>query len=173
MVLHFRKSFLESLKGISYQKKHHEFMIHQEAEERTEHNFPGIIQRYGETKWKVVDILNEYYNSLLPQKFDLYNWLHGQESDELAYFLNEAGSNCLNHSQFKSPHKFHVWLGERGFIVGIEQLGKGFPAELVHKKRIKQNEGAAFGFFEKCRSSIFFDDPKDAKMVFMEYRFVR
>lgn len=169
MVLNFRRTFLEALSSIKYQGKHKELLVHGEEREINDHS--EIIEVYGNSKWKVVDLINEHYSSVLNKKFDLYNWLHHNEEDELAYFLSEAGSNCLSHSQFKAPHKFHLWLGEKGFIVGIEQLGKGFPAELVHKKRIKQNEGAAFEFFEKCQSQIFFDDPHDAKMIFMEYTF--
>jgi hypothetical protein len=39
-------------------------------------------------------------------------------------------------------------------------------------QKIKTNEGAAFEFFRKSQSKIFFDDPHDARMVFMEYRFL-
>jgi len=169
MVLNFRRTFLESLNRIGYKKNHQEFIVHDAETEINDHS--QILQRYGDSKWKVVDLLNTEYSHRLSQKVDLYNWLRYNDQDEVAYFLNEAGSNCLNHSQFKAPYKFHLWLGEKGFILGIEQLGRGFPAELIYHKKIKQNEGAAFNFFERCQSEIFFDDPHNAKMVFMEYRF--
>jgi hypothetical protein len=168
MALDFRRTFLEALSAIKF-KKHEEFLVHGEEREVLDHS--EIIYAYGDSKWKVVDLVNNHYSEVLGKKFDLYNWLHYNEEDELAYFLSEGGSNCLNHSQFKAPHKFHVWLGEKGFIVGIEQLGRGFPAELVHKKKMYKNEGAAFEFFDKCQNKIFFDDPHDAKMVFFEYKF--
>lgn len=171
MVLNFKHSFLEALENIGYAKTHHEFVIHESEEEVSVEDHNKLVERYGEMKWKVVDLINEQYNTLLKSKFDLYNWLHHNEDDELAYFLNEAGSNCLNHSQYKAPFKFHIWQGKKGFIVGIEQKGRGFPAYKVHKEKIKSNEGAAFEFFQNCQSTVFFDDPKDARMVFLEYKF--
>ncbi|MBI4981359.1 hypothetical protein HZC30_07455 [Candidatus Woesearchaeota archaeon] len=171
MVLDFERIFMEALSHINYKKEHHEFPIHEDEEDAAKHDFDGIIQRYGEMKWKVVDLLNGHYSEVLKDKFDHYNWLNHNEQDELAYFLNEAGSNCLNHSEYKAPYKFHVWLGHKGFIVGIEQKGRGFPAHKVHHQKIKSGEGAAFEFFRKSKSRIFFDDPHDARMVFMEFKF--
>ena len=104
-------------------------------------------------------------------KFDLYNWLEFNSKDEVAYFLNEAGSNCLTYSDHKTPHKFHLWLGSKGFIIGIEQLGTGFNASEINEKKIKDNEGAAFEFFRNCQSEIFFDDSQKAKIVYMEHLF--
>ncbi|MBI4983606.1 hypothetical protein HZC32_03100 [Candidatus Woesearchaeota archaeon] len=165
MVLDFNKNLPKALEEVSFTGEHRELVVYEH-----ERDYDEIIEHYGKMKWKVADLLNERYGSILEDRFDLYNWLHYNERDELAYFLNEAGSNCLNYSKYKAPYKFHVWLGNTGFVVGIEQQGEGFPAELIHNQKVKQNEGAAFKFFNKCRSTIFFDDSKDAKMVLMEYR---
>ena len=56
-------------------------------------------------------------------------------------------------------------------MLGVEQKGTGFNAQEVHDKNLKENEGAAFNFFRKCQSSVFFDNAQDARMVLMEFRF--
>jgi hypothetical protein len=168
MAIHFKRSFLEALSNIQL-VKHHEFMIHSPEELVDHKKQKSVIDKYGDAKWQVVELINSHFN--LKNKFDLYNWLNHNEEDELAYFINEAGSNCLNYSEYKAPHKFHVWLGKKGFIVAIEQKGAGFPAKKIHDHRLKQNEGAAFRFFRNCKSNIFFDDPDEARMVFMEWKF--
>jgi len=170
MVLNFKQSFLQALREIDFIGKHHEFLIHESEEEVQVHLSKELLKRYGDMKWKVVDTLNQHYTTVLKNQFDLYNWLNHNEEDEVAYFLNEVGSNCLNHSQYKAPFKFHLWMGKKGFMLGVEQKGKGFPAKLIHDKKLRQNEGAAFDFFRNCQSKIFFDDPHDAKMVFMSYK---
>ena len=170
MVLDFNKTLQEALKNIGL-TDHQEFVVHDQEEERTYLTSDETIGRYGDVKWAVVDLLNEQYSKILESPFDLYNWLHKNENDEVSYFINEAGSNSLNHSDFKAPSKFHLWLGSKGFVIAIEQKGRGFDAVNVHELQIKDNEGAAFDFFRKCRSRIFFDNPTDARIVFMEYVF--
>ena len=161
MTIHFDKTLTESLKNIG-DYEHQELFVHNQERTSSE-----IIEHYGKQKWQVVDLINQKFNS----KFNLYNWLEHNTDDEVAYFLNEAGSNCLNHSDHKIPHRFHLWLGSKGFIIGVEQLGKGFNALEIDEKRIKKNEGAAFEFFRNCQSHVFFDDPEEAKLVFMEHLF--
>ncbi len=160
MVINFTKRLQQALENIRYQD-YHQLPVHSEEQKRSDE----IIGIYGDAKWKVVHLLKESYG--LPT--DLHNWLYFDERDEVAYFLNEAGSNALNYSDYRAPSYFHVWLGTKGFVIGIEQKGNGFDAHHVHRKRIKDNEGAAFDFYRKCRSSVFFDDPKNARIVFMEY----
>ena len=166
MVILFDKDLPSALKNIAFQE-HQEFLVHDQEELRTHLTSDEIVSRYGEIKWNILDLINEKYKT----NFDHYNWLNQDQTDEVAYFINEAGSNVLSYSQFKAPFKFHLWLGQRGFIIGIEQRGKGFPAEQVHNQRLKENEGAAFEFFRNCKSQIFFDKPEEAKIVFMEYLF--
>ena len=168
MSLHFQRTIQQALQNIG-QHTYHQLLISEEK--RAADNFPGLIEHYGKKKWEIVDLLNEKYSQVLQDKFDLYNWLNFDENDEVAYFLNEAGSNAINYSDHKIPYKFHLWLGEKGFIIGVEQLGRGFNAVEINKKRSKENEGAAFDFFRKCKSSIFFDDPEEARMVLMESLF--
>jgi len=168
MVLHFQRTLPEALKKIEFEANHsghyQEIIVHEKEELSSDDNLPA----YGDAKWKIVDLLNEKFSSVLKEPFDLYNWLNYNENDELAYFLNEAGSNCLNYSEFKMPHKFHLWMGKKGFVVGIEQKGKGFNAEEVHNSRIKDGEGAAFDFYRKAKSKIFFDNGKNARVVYLE-----
>ncbi len=163
MTLYFQHNLASALKNIE-RLEHYEFLVSGEIDSQ-------LTESYGMAKWKIVDLLNEKFSKVLKDKFDLYNWLNYNENDELAYFLNEAGSNCLNYSEFKMPHKFHLWVGKKGFVVGIEQKGKGFNAEEVHNFRIKDGEGAAFDFYRKAKSKIFFDDCKNARMVLMEFMF--
>jgi hypothetical protein len=161
-MINFFKNISKSLETIQ-QKFHKEFLVHEE-ESVSNHN-EEMINSYGDTKWKIVDLVNEKYGTF----FDLYNWLHYIEDDELAYFLNEMGSNVLHNSQFKAPSKFHLWMGEKGFIVGIEQKGKGFNAQYISEKNLKENEGSGFSFLKKCNGEVFFDDPTNAKVVYFEH----
>ena len=126
-------------------------------------------EEYGESKWQIVEIINQKYSQVLKNKFDLYNWLYHNKNDEVAYFLNEAGSNVLNYSEFNIPSKFHLWLGNKGFLIGIEQQGRGFNAAKIDKENIKENEGAAFEFYRNCKSIVFFDNPEEARIVYLVY----
>lgn len=166
MVLEFSLDLAEALEKISL-LEHFEWEIHNGDEARTDE----IIEKYGEAKWQVVELLNECYGHLLAEKFDLHNWLDHNQDDEVAYFLNEAGSNSLNHSEYQAPAKFHLWIGKEGFIIGIEQKGQGFNAKEVDNKMIRSNEGAAFSFFRSCKSQIFFDDAEKSKIVFLKHQF--
>jgi hypothetical protein len=149
-------------------KEHKQFTIHKKEEIRTHLISDNLIDHYGKTKWEIVDLLNNHYNQ---NKFNLYNWLNKNKDDEVSYFLNEVGSNSLNHSPFLAPYKFHLWLGESGFIIAIEQKGEGFNANFINQNRIKDNQGAAFTFFRNCKNQIFFDDPNNTKTVFMQQIF--
>ncbi len=172
MAIHFQRSLQEALARIGSEKYKgleihpHEIIRMATSEEQSSQ----IIETYGNAKWSIVDTLNSHYE-ISKNKFDLYNWLHHNQNDEVAYFLNEAGSNCLNYSQYKAPAKFHLWLGKRGFVIGIEQKGKGFNPLLVEKERKKENEGAAFEFFRNCKAKIFFDNSEDARVVYFEHLF--
>lgn len=162
MAFQTHKTLSQALEEIEFKEEYHHSIVQEEERESTK----DIIDIYGKAKWAMVDILNQRYHSVLKDKFDLYNWLDYNENDEVAYFLNEAGSNALNHSEFKAPHRFHLWLGRKGFIIGIEQKGKGFNvAEISNGKR-----GGGFDFFEKCKSIVFFDDSQNARTVFMEWK---
>lgn len=169
MTLHFNHNLAQALENINYSGESHQFLIHNTEKERDVHSSCGIVEKYGDVKHKVVNLINEKYGTILANKFDLYNWILQNQEDEVAYFINEAGSNCLSYSQLKAPHMFHLWLGSKGFIIGIEQKGNGFNAEKIHHKKIKENKGAAFEFFRSCRNRIFFDDSNNAKMVLMEF----
>ena len=119
-------------------------------------------QEYHDSKFAIVELINDKYGT----KFDHENWLHYKESDEVSYFLNEAGSNSLHHSEFKAPYRLCLWLGENGFMISIEQKGKGFDASFVDSHRIKENEGAAFEFYRKCKGEVFFDDEKETRVIY-------
>ncbi len=167
MVLSFTASLQKAIQEIESGEAGMQLPIHPSPKPR----FNETIEVYGNAKWKIVDILNEKYSTILKDKFDLYNWLDYHEKDEVAYFLNEAGSNTLNYAEFKAPARFHLWLGKKGFVIGIEQEGKGFNAERIHTEKIKEGEGAAFEFYRKCKSTIFFDHSQDARIVYFEYIF--
>src|SRR3989344_4553239 len=49
------------------------------------------------------------------------------------------------------------WLGRKGFLIGIEQKGKGFNAAKINDERIKEHQGGAFTFFRECKNKVFFD----------------
>ncbi len=117
MVLHFERCLEEALERIE-EEEYKFFEVHSSEIVRSEKH-SVIIEKYGEAKWGVVDLLNAWFDV----GSDLYNWLHFDESDEVAYFLNEVGSNCLNYSSFKAPLGFHVWRGRKGFVIGVEQKG--------------------------------------------------
>ena len=166
MTLHFNKTLQEAHNNIQH-TDYHEFIIHDKEEERIHHD--EVIAVYGNAKWDIVDKVNQKHSHILESPVDLHNWLNYNENDEVSYFLNEVGSNSLSHSEFKAPFKFHLWHGQRGFIIGIEQKGKGFNAKEVDKLKIKDNR--AFDFFRKCKGSIFFDNSENTKIVYMEFMF--
>ncbi len=167
MVLDFRKTLAEALREIGAEGEGaHSFIL--SGEKNTEH----FIEEYGSAKWSIAETLNKKYGKALRTKINLYNWLHYDESDEISYFLNEAGSNALNYSSCssgKQPSQFRLWLGRKGFIIAVEQLDR-FNALQVHEHRIKKNEGAAFSFFRRCKSTIFFDQPEEARKVFLLWK---
>lgn len=171
MALHFTTTLQEALENISFSNEYYELPVY-EAEEACSHIFSdSVVEKYGHAKWAIIDILNEKYGTFLFNKFDLHNWLEKNQEDEVAYFLNEAGSNSLNYSEFKAPHRFHLWLGKKGFVIGIEQKGKGFNAIKINEEKIKENKGEAFAFFRECKGAVFFDNPEEARMVYFELHF--
>ncbi len=171
MVLDFNKKLAEALKDIAYTTECHTFVVHEHEKEWDKSDEEGFIERYGAAKWGIIEKLNAKYGDVLLRKADLYNWFYHIEEDEVAYFLSEAGSNCMNYSEFKAPYQFWLWLGEKGFIMGIEQRGRGFCAIEIDQKGMKENEGAAFEFYRRCSSLIFFDDARCAKTVYFEVKF--
>ena len=172
MVISASKILKEALGEITFVKQK-EFLVHEEVVPRNLANTDEILSRYANAKEKVIKELREYYfpQHSPAQQFALENWLLDNSKDEVAYFLNEAGSNALNYSEFKIPAEFHLWLGNEGFIIGIEQRGKGFDVEEVLKnKKIKRmnklSGGKGFSFFKKCKSTVFFDDFRNARVIY-------
>jgi|GEM_PF-997364 len=173
MVIDFQKKLAQALLEIDSTPTYHSFIVHDQETELTKQELTSqqhnqFIQQYAAAKWGIVDILNETYSKILQTKFDLYNWATHNTNDEVAYFLTEAGSNCMNYAQFKAPYQFHLWLGSKGFIIGIEQKGQPFPAQLIDEKNTKQNEGAAFEFYRRCKGIVFFDDAMKTKAVYFK-----
>ncbi|MBI2667126.1 hypothetical protein HYX13_05945, partial [Candidatus Woesearchaeota archaeon] len=129
----------------------------------------------------------------VPHFFALENWVLENKTDDVAYFLNEAGANALHYSTHKVPAKMQLWLGKKGFVIGIEQQGKGFDVELACKKYDSEPEkrekydvlnkqkeasctyekegGKGFAFFKNCRNAVFFDEVKEARTVFLQFLF--
>ncbi len=170
MVLHFTKTLSEALDEIKF-SNYCEFPVYNSEAIRTHLVSDAVIEQYGNAKWAIVDLLNEEYGLLLFNKFDLYNWLEKNKDDEVASFLNEAGSNCLNYSQYLAPSRFQLWLGKNGFIIGIEQKGKGFDASKVNEEKLKENQGGAFSFFRESKGVIFFDNAEEARIVYLQVKF--
>lgn len=156
MTIQLRRNIQDALQKIEL-TLYHEFPL------KNNNLNEEAIAAYGKAKWAIIDILNQHYGPILTTPFDLYHWLDRKEEDEVAYFLNEAGSNTLNHSEFKMPDKFQLWLGEKGFIIGIEQKGKWFNASEISNGK----PGGGFSFFEKCKSVIFFDDCTNARTIYL------
>lgn len=171
MVLDFTKNLQQALEHIDFSGEGYELPVYSVEEARSHFISDEVIAKYGQAKWAIVDLLNEKYGALLFNRFDLHNWLNKNKDDEVAYFLNEAGSNSLNHSQFLAPSCFYLWLGKNGFVIGIEQKGKGFNAVKVHEEKIQEHQGGAFAFFRECKSMVFFDNPEEARVVYLEVRF--
>ncbi|MBI2572912.1 hypothetical protein HYV86_03580 [Candidatus Woesearchaeota archaeon] len=165
MVISYTRILADALTKIQLEK-YQQFIVHPDEVVRDLSNTDEIIWKYGEVKWDIVELLNARYAT----HYDLYNWINENPADEVAYFLNEAGSNTLSYSDYKAPFRFHLWFGAKGFIIGIEQKGKGFDARRVDEKRLKENEGAAFDFFRNCQGEVFFDDAKEARVVYFMVR---
>jgi hypothetical protein len=167
MALHFDHSLVKSLEEIDFIEEVEEFPVHQSEESRVFTNSCNIIDKYGNAKYGVVRLINEVYGVHI----NLQSWVDDDIHDEVSYFLSEAGSNCLNYSQFKAPDKFKTWFGRKGFVVAIEQKGQGFNPKLVNEDDIKHNEGRAFEFYRNCNSKIFFDNSEDANIVYLQFMF--
>jgi hypothetical protein len=167
MALHFDHSLVKSLNEIDFIEEAEEFPVHQNEESRVFTNSCDIIEKYGSAKHDVVRLINEVYGV----HFNLQSWVDDDVHDEVAYFLSEAGSNCLNYSQLKAPEKFKTWFGKKGFVVSIEQKGAGFNPKHVNEEDIKHNEGRAFEFYRNCNSKIFFDNSEDATVVYLQFMF--
>lgn len=164
MVIHFQQTLSIALEHINFNGKQTTIPIHPHQTKRTDE----IITHYGNAKWTIVDLLNQRYSTILNTEFNLHHWLYYNEHDEVAYFLNEAGSNALNYAEFKAPSHFHLWMGKKGFVIGIKQQGKGFNARKIDEEKIKEGAGAAFEFFRKCKGTVFFDEPEKARVVYLE-----
>ncbi len=160
MVISFQFDLKKALKSINLTEEKKTIVIEKRRDEAE------FIECYGKAKWAIVDLLNEQYAKLFNSPIDLYNWLNYNESDEVAYFLNEAGSNTLNYAELKKPSAVHLWWGKKGFVIGIEQEGRGFDAARIDLLRLRENEGAGFEFFRKCKGTVFFDDVKEAKIIY-------
>ncbi|MDP3640080.1 MAG: hypothetical protein Q8R53_02660 [Nanoarchaeota archaeon] len=171
MVFSFNLTLKKALEFLSATNDYHTFPIH--GEEHPAVHSEAFIAQYGAAKRSVVELLNQRYKSLLSPKADLHNWLYHRQDDEIAYFLNEAGSNTINHSDYQAPACFHLWLGERGFIIGVEQKGQGFAAEKLRKETVpSESGGSASRFFRSCKGIIFFDDPESARIVYYAHTFL-
>ncbi len=160
MVISFSITLKEALQKINLTKEKEKIIIEKER------NNTDFVIDYGQAKWAIVDLLNETYSKRFAEPIDLYNWLNYNSNDEVSYFLNEAGSNALNYTEQKKPTAFHLWLGENGFVIGIEQEGKGFDAVRVDSLRLRENEGAGFDFFRNCQGTVFFDNKENAKIIY-------
>lgn len=160
------QTFPQALQEIDFTGEVLELPVHVQETSRVLENSDAILEVYGKAKWHIIDVVNARYAHILRQPFDLHHWLARDESDELAYFLNEAGSNALNHSQFKAPSWFWLWFGTKGFVVGIEQKGEGGFT-------VPEKAGGGFMFFQKCNNVIFtsVDSKQKTSTVFLEYRF--
>ena len=169
MVLDFERKLTDSLESIGHSGEEHEFLVHDEDLHEVNPQCSMLLSRYSDALHGVVEHVNNRFSTVLDGSFDLLNWIKHNHHDELAYFLSETGNNCLNHSQNKAPHKLKLYLGSKGFVVAVEQEGKGFDAKVVDSSGFYQNEGAAFDFYRNCQSVVFFDDFLDSKVVFMEF----
>lgn len=165
MVTNFNHSLQLALQHI----EHHttkKYLIHPRHEARTLTNTDQILEKYADAKHQIINHINQYYQT----NHNHDNWLTNQP-DDVAHFLNEAGSNTLNYSEFKTPHKFHLHLGTKGFIIGIEQLGQAFNAQYIYENKIKQNQGKAFTFYNNSESTVFFNHPTNTTIVYLQFLF--
>ncbi|MBT4538899.1 hypothetical protein HOI26_02215 [Candidatus Woesearchaeota archaeon] len=160
MVIHYTKE-LEKTRKIIEKESYYHFPVSEEKRHIT--NTDEILEVYANAKWQIIDLLNKRYKT----NFDLHNWIRKDE-DEVAHFLCEAGSNALESSQNKSPTAFHLWLGKKGFIIGIEQ-NNSFNAQEINEQRIKVNKGAGFEYYRRSKSTIFFDSPINTKKIYLHY----
>ncbi|PIN74339.1 hypothetical protein COV20_00240 [Candidatus Woesearchaeota archaeon CG10_big_fil_rev_8_21_14_0_10_45_16] len=161
MVLDFNIGLPEALARIELFEQRN-FTVYEEEQERTYHSSDDILERYAEAKARIVEVINEKFGT----SYNLKNWIDKKE-DEVAGFLNEAGSNVLANSSYKCPYAFHLWIGRKGFIISVEQKGRGFDAVEVARKGIKENKGGGFAFYRRCKGIVFFDDVKEARKVYL------
>ncbi|MFC1801759.1 hypothetical protein ACFLZB_04830, partial [Nanoarchaeota archaeon] len=84
-------------------------------------------------------------------------------------------ANAAWYSQFQFIYGLSLWTGESGFVLGVEQKGNGYDAVTINEKRITSHgDGIGGGFFNLCRDNpqeFFFDNPSDARIVYMKHEF--
>ena len=77
MTLIFNKTVQGALKEIdTYQ--YQEFMVNEPNQPTPLGSIPN---NYAESKWQIVEMLNQTYSQILKNKFDLYNWLYHHKED--------------------------------------------------------------------------------------------
>ncbi|MAG72951.1 hypothetical protein CL620_01440 [archaeon] len=166
MVLNFDLNLKQAKKEIKYSEQR-EFIIYENEEVRTYETSDEWLEKFAAAQHAIVDLLNKKYKL----NIDLQNWVKGDTTDEVSSFLNEASSNCFANAQYKCVWKMVLYLGDKGFILGVFQKGKGFNAKEINTSKKKENVGKGFDFYRECKNVIFFDDPKDATTLFFSCSF--
>ncbi|HLC58661.1 MAG TPA: hypothetical protein VJI68_02275 [Candidatus Nanoarchaeia archaeon] len=101
----------------------------------------------------------------------LYTMLSGNKKREIPLFMSETIFNAIDHGEYTSVHHLELRLTTKGTVIGVCQLGNGFNAVNIDARRIFKNLGGGFTAYRKISSSVFFDDPLNARGVYLKYVF--
>lgn len=94
-------------------------------------------------------------------------------------FIFETYVNATMYSSYGFISQMDLWLG-KSFIIGISQKGEGYDALYIDSHKIRHKRGevvekgegsGAFDFYRTCKHEVFFDDPKNAKSVYLKFEF--
>ena len=173
MVIKIGKTLDESLKGIGFSGpngEHLKFPLHEVAESlyrQSSEYQRNLVQKY-------LEVVEGDIPNTLKRRFrdrpKMFRSRFGGFCDDITYFFAETYFNVAFYGDYHFPSMIQAWVGESSFVLSVGQKGNGFDAEMVNQTRRKQNAGGAFNFFRSCESEIFFDNPNNARIVFMEYK---
>ena len=173
MVIQIGKTLDDSLKGIGFSGSnggHLIFPLHKLAKslyEQSSDYQEDLVQKYLEA------VEGEIPNTLkrrFQDKPEMFRSRFGGFCDDITYFFAETYFNVAFYGDYHFPSMIQAWIGESSFVLSVGQEGNGFDAEMVNQTRKIQNAGGAFNFFRSCESEIFFDNPNNARTVFMGYK---
>ena len=178
MVIKFSKTLGEALQEIGYGgelKNTIEYILHNEEkkiQDMSKDYKSKLVQRfYREVLGKnlIPELVNENYGHLL--KEPLVMPPHSHDCNNPFTFLWERYNDSILYGEYGMPSRFNMWLGQESFILGLEQKGKGFNVIKINKRKPRKRGGTGFKDLRETRHDIFFDNPEDARAVYLQYKF--
>ena len=175
MTLILEKILEDALRVIDYDPNsgvHRKYPLHQEEvsisekpKDYRDHLFPylsELILARGRENGEIQDTINNALGTNFGQRGNC------QQDCTLYAILFEAHASIAMHGDYNFPSKIELWIGKAGFIVGVQQKGRGFNADEISRTG-KHREGGGSGFktYKELGYDVFFDNPTDARTVYI------